>query len=88
MQTWKTTVTTLALAATLLACGSRTELTRDEQRYDRVDWENRYRAYASRCRQAGGHMLIRAVSRIARHDLPRRSDGYRCSLSVGPVPRD
>ena len=88
MQTLKTTLTALALAATLTGCGSANEFTRDEQRYDRVDWENRYRAYAYRCREAGGHMLIRAVSRIARHGLPRRTAGYRCSLSVGPVPRD
>ena len=88
MQTLSKFAIALSVSAALTSCVAISEQTREEQQYRSVDWEHRYRDYRRRCQQAGGHMLIRSVSRIARAGLPRRSDRYRCSLGVGPVPRD
>lgn len=78
----------LSIPIALASCATGGEHAREERLYRTVDWENRYRDYTFRCRQAGGHMLIRSVSRVARAGLPRRNDRYRCSLSIGPIPRD
>lgn len=88
MQSFSKFAIVLSLYAALTSCVAISEQVREEQQYRSVDWEHRYREYTQRCRQAGGHMLIRGVSRIARAGLPRPSNRYRCSLGVGPVPRD
>ena len=69
------------------ACAPLTEQQKEARHYRQVDWENRYLAYAGKCRRAGGRMIIESTRRIGKNGIPHRGDLFDCTAYVGKTPR-
>ena len=81
--------TTIAIVSLLsiAGCAPLTAQQQEDREYRRIDWQNQYMAYNSRCLKAGGRMVVQA-STMRLNGVPQRGDYYACTKRIADLPRD
>lgn len=64
---------------TLTACATLSEAELEARRYERTDYQERFRDFRRRCLAGGGKIIVNAPTRIDRDGVPYPGSRYTCS---------